>query len=98
MMTEEKLRIHIRNVLNETVNNFLDKEEATKTKQIGDNTKSQVLGDPLTDVELNQNADELGSDGKNAPTVSVKPGSTKGGNGPTAGQSTAVFNDKTKLA
>ncbi|MFL5762949.1 MAG: hypothetical protein ACJ77K_03335 [Bacteroidia bacterium] len=96
MLTEDKLRLYIRKFLQESINNFLDKEPATATKQLKDTSKSQVLGDPISDVELNQMADDQGSDGTNAPTVSVKAGATKGGNGPETGQKKVAFSDKTK--
>lgn len=63
-----KIRKYIRIVLEENINNFLDKEEETNTKQLTETSKSKVLGDPLN-VKLNQLADELGSDGDNAPKV-----------------------------
>ena len=98
MATEQEIRKYIRKVLSETVNNFLDKEEETNVKQLKDNSKSQNLGDPLSDVKMNQMANELGSDEANAPTVSVEAGSAKGGNGPKVGQRQANFKDKTRLA
>ena len=100
MITENQLREHIRKFLAESteINNFLDKEAATETKQLADNSKPQELGDPLFDVEMNQMADQLGSDEANAPTVAVIAGGTKGGNGPTTGQHQANFTGKTKLA
>lgn len=82
----------------ESVCNFLKKPKETETKQLDDNSKHKILGDPLTDVKMNQNANELGSDGKNAPTVSVTPGSAKGGDNFEAGQHKAQFKDRTKLA
>jgi hypothetical protein len=98
MTSINEIRTLIRKVLNEEVNNFLDKEEETATKQLKDNSKSQVLGDPLIDVKMNQMANELGSDGNNAPTVAVTSGSEKGGNGPEVGQRQANFKDKTNMA
>lgn len=97
-MTKIEFRKYIRKVLNEEVNNFLDKEKETATKQLANNSKSQVIGDPLTDVKMNQMADELGSDEQNAPTVAVTPGATKGGQGHETGQRQANFSAKTKLA
>jgi hypothetical protein len=97
MTDEQKLRQHIRKVLNEEINNYLDKEEETNTRQLEDNSKPELIGDPL-DVELNQLADELGSDGDIAPAVAVKAGSVKGGNDFTTGQQQPQFADKTKLA
>ena len=47
-----------------------------------------------TDVKMNQNAKNLGSDPKAATAVSVKAGSEKGGKGPTAGQHSANFESK----
>jgi hypothetical protein len=82
----------------ESVSNFLKKQKQTETKQLDDNSKDQDLGDPLTDVKMNEQADSLGSDGKNAPTVSVTAGTAKGGNGPETGQPKAQFHDKTSLA
>ena len=96
MITENQLRKHIRKVLEEEVNNFLDKEE-TATNQLRDASKPELIGDPMFDVEMNQMADELGSDEANAPTVAVVAGATKNGNGPTSGQRQANFKDKTKL-
>jgi hypothetical protein len=90
--------MYIRKSLEESINNFLDKEPATATKQLNDTSKLEVLGDPLFDVEMNQMAGELGSDEKNAPTVAVTPGGIKGGNGPVTGQHQANFKDKTKIA
>jgi hypothetical protein len=98
MLTENKLRQYIRKSLEESINNFLDKEPATATKQLNDTSKPQELGDPLTDVKLNQMADDQGSDEANSPTVSVATGGKKGGNGPEAGQHKSNFSDKTKLA
>lgn len=95
MLSEQKLRSHIRNLLNEMVNNFLEKEKETTTKQLKDDSKSQVIGDPISDVSMNQMVNELGSDGKNAPTVSVKAGATKGGSNFNAGQHQANFSNKT---
>ena len=98
MATQEEIRKYIRKVINEEVNNFLKKEEETATMQLKDNSKSQNLGDPLSDVKMNQMASELGSDEANAPTVSVEAGSAKGGNGPEVGQRQANFKDKTNMA
>lgn len=98
MDAQSALRKYIRSVLEESVNNFLDKEEATETNQLKDDSKPEVLGDPLFDIELNQMADNLGSDGDNLPTVSVVVGKIKGGNKPNAGQHQAVFSDKTEIA
>lgn len=94
-MTTNEFRKYIRKVLNEEVNNFLDKEKETDTKQLKDNSKSQNLGDPLSDVKMNQMADELGSDGDNSPTVFVTAGAENGGDGFEAGQRQANFKDKT---
>ena len=98
MVTENQLRKHIRKVLEEEVNNFLDKEDATATKQLTNTSKPQELGDPISDVDMNQMADDQGSDEANAPTVAVTAGGIKGGSAPTAGQRKASFKDKTKLA
>lgn len=95
MNSINEFRKYIRKVLNEEVNNFLDKEKETDTKQLKDNSKSQNLGDPLSDVKMNQMADELGSDGTSAPTVSVTAGAEKGGEGFEVGQRQANFKDKT---
>jgi hypothetical protein len=98
-MSEQQLRRQIRQLLSETVNNFLDKEEETSTKKLTNpSPKPQVLGDPISDVEMNQLADEQGSDGTNAPTVAVKAGSTKSGTDFTAGKHKSSFQDKTTLA
>jgi hypothetical protein len=97
-MTEQRLRAYIRQVLNEEVNNYQEKQPETATKQLDDNSTDKDLGDPLTDVKMNQKADDLGSDGKNAPAVSVTAGSAKGGKTPTAGQHQTKFSDKTKQA
>lgn len=56
-----------------------------------------MIGDPL-EVELNQQANELGSDGKNAPTVAVRPGKEKGGDDFHTGQRQANFSSKTSQA
>jgi hypothetical protein len=98
MTDEQKLRQHIRKVLNEEINNYLDKEEETNTKQLADTSKPQLIGDPIEDVELNQLADDLGSDGDIAPAVAVKAGPVKGGNDFTAGQPQPQFAEKTSLA
>jgi hypothetical protein len=82
----------------ESVNNFLRKQKETKTRQLDDNTEFKNLGEPIRDVKMNQLADELGSDGNNAPTVSVTAGAIKGGYGPETGQPKAQFHNKTKLA
>jgi hypothetical protein len=82
----------------ESISNFIKPQPETATKQLADESKPQELGDPLFDVEMNQMADDLGSDEANAPTVAVTAGGTKGGNGPEAGQHQANFKDKTKLA
>jgi len=47
---------------------------------------------------MNQMANELGSDGDNAPTVSVTAGAEKGGNGHEVGQRQANFKGKTNMA
>lgn len=62
MITENTIRKHIRKVLEEEINNFLNKEEATFTKKLNDTSTSQELGDPLFDVEMNQMGDDQGSD------------------------------------
>ena|ERR1700744_17650 len=97
MNAQTEMRKYIRKLLQESINNFIDKEEQTNTKQLKDTSAPQMLGDPLN-VELNQMADELGSDEANSPTVSAIAGEAKGGNEPTTGQHKAVFSDKTKLA
>lgn len=81
----------------EAVSNFLKKQKQTETRQLDDHSESKELGDPISDVKMNQQGHELGSDGKNAPTVSVTAGQPKGGIGPDAGQRTAQFHDNTKL-
>ncbi len=97
METEKEIRSYIRKIITEEINNFLKKELATATKQLEDNSKPTEIGDPF-DVKLNQMANELGSDGENAPTVSVKAGAVKGGSKSTAGQHQANFDGKTKQA
>jgi hypothetical protein len=82
----------------ESISNFIKPQPETATKQLADESKPEELGDPLFDVELNQMADDQGSDGANAPTVAVTAGGTKGGNGPDAGRHQANFTDKTKQA
>jgi hypothetical protein len=96
MNAEQKIRNQIRKMIAESINNFIEKEEETTTKQLKDTSKSQVIGDPL-DVELNQMADETGTDEKNAPTVSVTTGAKKGGNDFNSGQHKANFAAKTKI-
>lgn len=96
MAIEKQIRKYIRQVLAEEINNFIDKEEETATKLLKDDSKFQSLGDPIADIEMNQLADELGSDGANAPTVSVTAGAEKVGHGLEAGQRQATFSDKTK--
>jgi len=96
-MTPDQLRTHIRKVLNEAINNYIESQPKTKTKQLKNSSKSETLGDPL-DVKLNQKVNELGSDEKNAPTVAVKVGASKGGSDATAGQKKASFDAKTKQA
>lgn len=98
MNSHEKIRQQIRHILEEAINNFIKLQPETKTKQLKDNSKPLELGDPLTDVQMNQKANELGSDGRNAPAVSVQAGSTKGGSTSNTGQKTAKFTDKTRLA
>jgi len=93
---ENILRKYIRKMIAENINNFLKKEGEAATKQLKDTSKSQVVGDPL-EVKLNQMADEAGSDEKNAPTVSVKAGGKKRGNGPNTGQHQAKFSSRTEL-
>ncbi len=95
---EKILRDYIRKVLQEQVNNFLDKEEETDTKEldVASNKENLLIGDPL-DVELNQLADNLGSDGKIAPALTVKAGSEKGRSDYNAGQKQAVFNGKISI-
>jgi hypothetical protein len=97
MLTEQNLRKYIRKALRESINNFQEKEAETATKQLKDISKPQVIGDPLSDVKMNQKANELGSDKANAPTVAVAPGAKKGGNGPDTGKHQAKFSAKTKL-
>lgn len=96
-MTEKYLRTYIRKVLSENVNNYLDKEEETETEILADASDPTLLGDPL-DVKLNKRANELGSDGKNAPTVAVQAGKEKGGDDFHTGQHQANFSDKTTQA
>jgi hypothetical protein len=99
MTDSQKLRRHVRQVLEEQINNFLQHEEETDTKQLKNTApKSQVIGDPVSDVEMNQLADELGSDEANAPTVAVKARGSRGGTDFTTGQPQANFEDKTELA
>lgn len=95
---ENILRYTIRKAICEAVNNYLKHEPATHTKQLNGSTEGKIIGDPISDVKMNQQADNLGSDGKNAPTVSVKPGAAKGGTDFTAGQRAANFSDKTEQA
>jgi hypothetical protein len=98
METEHEIRDYIRNVLTESINNFLEKEKGTAIKELDNNSKAQELGDPILDTKMNKMANELGSDGENAPTVAVKAGSVKGGNGPEVGQRWANFKGKTDQA
>lgn len=78
-------------------NNFLDKEPAIETKQLSDNSKPELIGDPL-DVKLNQKANVLGSDGKNSPVVSVEAGAESTSEDEHAGQREPIFHEKTKMA
>ncbi|PBQ34026.1 hypothetical protein CNR22_20335 [Sphingobacteriaceae bacterium] len=94
----QEIRNLVRKTLMEGVNNFLQKDAETNTKQLEDNSKAQEFGDPISDIKMNQMANELGSDGQNAQTVAVKVGEAKGGNGPESGQRKANFQDKTELA
>lgn len=100
-MAENELVNKVRAILSETEakkpNNFLDKEEATNTKQLSNNSESQVIGDPLTDVKMNQLADDQGSDGDNAPTVSVTTGAETNSNDEHNGQKKPVFHAKTTM-
>lgn len=99
MTDSQKFRRHVRKVLQEQINNFLQHEEETDTKQLKNTAlKSQVIGDPISDVEMNQLADDQGSDGDNAPTVAVKAGGSKDAADFTTGQPQANFEDKTELA
>lgn len=56
----------------------MDNEGETDTELLQGNSTLKDLGDPM-DVELNQNAGDLSSEGKNAPTVSVTAESKKDG-------------------
>lgn len=80
----------------ESTTNFLKKQPQFQTTQLGDNSKPEYLGDPLT-TDLNQMDGPTGSD-STKPTVSVKPGTQKGGNDSTTGQHKANFQPKTELA
>ena len=51
-------------------------------------------GDPVEDVDLNQQPSKGGSDEKAATAVGVKAGAEKGGKGATAGQHKANFESK----
>lgn len=53
-------------------------------------------GDPVEDVDLNQQPSKGGSDEKAATAVGVKAGAEKGGKGATAGQHKANFESKTE--
>jgi hypothetical protein len=64
--TPHQVRIAI-----ESVNNFLKKQKETRTRQLNDDSEGQRLGDPLTDVKMNQMANDLGSDGQNAPAITL---------------------------
>jgi hypothetical protein len=97
MITEQQIRQRIRQILEEVVNNFLESQPETKTRQLKDNSKPEELGDPISDIEMNQRANETGSD-STSPTVSVKPGATQNGSDFTTGQKKANFSDKTKQA
>lgn len=97
MNSREVMRRYVRKMLMETVNNFAEKEEETSTIELKDGSKPQVFGDSLN-VKLNQKANELGSDEKNSPTVSVSPGKRKGGKDYLTGQLQANFQNKTKQA
>ena len=97
MLTESTLRQLIRQSLVETISNFITPQEETNTKQLKNSSTPTKLGDAIEDVSMNQKADDLGSDGNNAPTVSVKPG-TSIGHGDSSGQKKAIFSNKTKQA
>lgn len=65
-----------------------------KPKPSADSSKPQLIGDPLTDVELNTMVDETGSDGKIAAATEVKAGPDQGGNDYSAGQHKPNFTSK----
>jgi hypothetical protein len=98
MLTERELRRLIRQTLKENISNFITPQKQTATKQLKDTSKSEIIGDPISDVKMNQNADNLGSYEANSPTVAVKAGATKGGKDYTTGQKQAKFSGKTTQA
>ena len=91
MNHQAEFRKKIRKMIADNINNLLEKQEETATKQSKDASNSQVLGEPL-DVKMNQRADETGSDEQNAPTVAVSAGAKKTGTDPSEGQAKANFN------
>lgn len=95
---KNKIRKFIQQTLQEAICNFIEPQKETKTEQLTDTSTPEVIGDPISDVKMNQMDHNLGSDGKNAQTTSVKAGNAKGGNDYTAGQRRAIFSDKTKQA
>lgn len=96
-MDSTQLRQLIHQTSNESVNNFLEKEPQTQTRQLDDNSKGEEIGDPISDVKMNQNDGKTGNDSTNPP-VSTRAGKVKGGNGFEPGEAKAVFAGKTEQA
>ncbi len=67
-----------------------------KPVNLKDNSKQEVLGDPLEDVKLNTMIGKASADKNIVKAVGVKPGSKNGGNCPTTGQAKPYFTKKTE--
>jgi hypothetical protein len=67
-----------------------------KPKQLSDTSEPKLIGDPLTDVDLNQMENESGSDEDAATAVAVKAGAPKAENDLTKGQRKTNFLSKTE--
>lgn len=67
-----------------------------KPAQLANQFATTEVGDPLSDVELNQMVSEETADEKIATAVVVKAGAEKKGDNVTAGQRKPVYTSKTK--
>jgi hypothetical protein len=100
-MNTIEIRRLIRKMLAEEIHrcatNFILREEAlmnAKPHQHTDDTKPEVIGDPVEDVDLNLYFDDTGSDEDISAAVGVKAGSEKKSTGVTAGQKESKFDSK----
>jgi hypothetical protein len=93
-MNTEEIRKFIRKVLEESnISNFVKPEpKQTKTYELEEGEPGTEISDPLTEVKMNQNADNLGYNTFKAPIMT-----NAGANGE-KGQPKPVFKGKTEQA